>query len=126
MEKGVIRNVGKLGWLDTTAFGSDLRVVDAKGAWITPGLVDIHSHIGVASLPILKGSLDVDSLNGVVQPWLRSLDGLNTHDESYPLSLAGGVTSSLILPGSANAIGGYHHLNGNGQFRYSAQGGKHL
>ncbi|KAG5734721.1 hypothetical protein E4T56_gene17010, partial [Termitomyces sp. T112] len=37
---------------------------------------------------------------------LRSLDGLNTHDDSYPLSIAGGVTTALVLPGSSNAIGG--------------------
>lgn len=34
-----------------------------------------------------------------------SLDGLNTHDDSYALSVAGGVTTSLVLPGSADAIG---------------------
>jgi hypothetical protein len=37
---------------------------------------------------------------------LRSLDGLNTHDEAFELSVAGGVGTALILPGSANAIGG--------------------
>lgn len=110
MEKGVIQNVGRLGWLDLTAFGGDLQVVDAKGAWITPGLVDIHSHIGNFPLPNLRGSSDGNSLNGIAQPWLRSLDGLNTHDETYPLSLAGGVTTSLVLPGSADAIGRYQSL----------------
>jgi hypothetical protein len=43
----------------------------------------------------------------------RALDGLNTHDDSYALSIAGGVTTSLILPGSANAIGedaGHHDV----------------
>lgn len=105
MEKGIIQNVGRLGWMNLTAFGGDLQVVDAKGAWITPGLVDVHSHIGDFPLPLLEGALDGDSQNGIAQPWLRSLDGLNTHDETYPLSLAGGVTTSLVLPGSVNAIG---------------------
>ncbi|EKM81023.1 hypothetical protein AGABI1DRAFT_127066 [Agaricus bisporus var. burnettii JB137-S8] len=106
MEKGIIKSVGNLDWLDLTGFGSELQVVDADGAWITPGLVDAHSHIGDFSLPILEGSNDGDSLNGIAQPWLRSLDGLNTHDETYPLTLAGGVTTALVLPGSAVAIGG--------------------
>lgn len=105
MEKGIIKSVGNLDWLDLTGYGSDLQVVDADGAWITPGLVDAHSHIGDFSLPILEGSNDGDSLNGIAQPWLRSLDGLNTHDETYPLTLAGGVTTALVLPGSAVAIG---------------------
>lgn len=43
-------------------------------------------------------------------PWLRSLDAINTHDLSYNLSIAGGVTTALILPGSANSIGGQAYL----------------
>ena len=55
--------------------------------------------------PSLSGAKDGNSYNGPILLWLRSLDGLNTHDDSYPLSFAGGVTTALILPGSANAIG---------------------
>lgn len=36
---------------------------------------------------------------------LRSLDGLNTHDDAYELAVAGGLTTSLVIPGSAGAIG---------------------
>lgn len=35
---------------------------------------------------------------------LRSLDGLNTHDDAYELAIAGGLTTALVIPGSANAI----------------------
>lgn len=38
-------------------------------------------------------------------PWLRSLDGINTHDDAYKLSISGGVTTVNVLPGSADAIG---------------------
>ncbi len=62
--------------------------------------------MGVFSLPILDGAYDGDSIKGDMQPWLRSLDGLNTHDESYEAVVAGGVTTGVILPGSANGIGG--------------------
>jgi len=61
--------------------------------------------MGDASAPILRGSMDVDSVKGPILPWLRSLDALNTHDESYRHAAAGGVTTTLILPGSDNAIG---------------------
>jgi hypothetical protein len=47
----------------------------------------------------------VNSKKGPILPWLRSIDGLNTHDESYELAMAGGVTSIQVLPGSKNAIG---------------------
>ena len=67
--------------------------------------MDPHSHLGDASSPALDGAVDDNSLKGTIQPWLRSVDGLNTHDDSYALSIAGGVTTALVLPGSANAIG---------------------
>jgi hypothetical protein len=65
----------------------------------------MHSHLGVGSVPNLNGASDTNSVLGITQPWLRSLDGFNTHDEAYTLSISGGVTSANILPGSANAIG---------------------
>ncbi|RDB24990.1 hypothetical protein Hypma_007852 [Hypsizygus marmoreus] len=106
LDKGLIKSVGHLGRSAIAAYGDDLVVIDAKNAWVTPGIIDIHSHLGDASSPALDGAEDDNSLKGIVQPWLRSLDGLNTHDDSYPLSIAGGVTTSLVLPGSDNAIGG--------------------
>lgn len=65
----------------------------------------MHSHLGVDSSPALEGASDTNSIKGLVLPWLRSLDGLNTHDDAYRLSVSGGVTTSVILPGSADAIG---------------------
>lgn len=106
LDKGIIKSVGHLRRGTLEMYGSDLVVIDAKNAWITPGIIDIHSHLGDAPSPALDGAEDDNSLQGTVQPWLRSLDGLNTHDDSYPLSVAGGITTALILPGSANAIGG--------------------
>jgi hypothetical protein len=64
----------------------------------------------VDSAPYLRGSSDTNSFKGLVQPWLRSLDGLNTHDEAYRLSISGGITTAVVLPGSANAIGLYRYL----------------
>lgn len=108
LDKGLIKSIGHLRGLVPQLqreHGKNLVVVDAKGAWVTPGIVDIHSHLGDGASPALDGAEDDNSLKGTIQPWLRSLDGLNTHDDSYPLSIGGGVTTSLILPGSANAIG---------------------
>ena len=67
----------------------------------------MHSHLGDAPSPELEGAIDDNSLKGPILPWLRALDGLNTHDDSFALSISGGITTSLILPGSANAIGVY-------------------
>ncbi|EKM54380.1 uncharacterized protein PHACADRAFT_123385 [Phanerochaete carnosa HHB-10118-sp] len=105
--KGIIKGIGQTARKALNAYKDDIEVVDAKNAWVTPGIVDLHSHLGDASSPELDGaSGDDNSLNGPIVPWLRALDGLNTHDDSYTLSIAGGVTTALVLPGSANAIGG--------------------
>ncbi|KAH0587756.1 hypothetical protein H2248_006514 [Termitomyces sp. 'cryptogamus'] len=105
MDKGIIKSIGKVP-KHLLEIASHAIVVDAKGAWVTPGLVDLHSHLGVLSAPIMAGSNDLNSVHGPILPWLRSIDGFNTHDESFQLSIAGGVTSAQVLPGSGNAIGG--------------------
>ncbi|KAI5118175.1 hypothetical protein M0805_008416 [Coniferiporia weirii] len=100
---GLIKSIGRV---SVAHLYDDLTTVDAGGAWITPGIVDLHSHLGLDSAPALSGASDTNSRKGIAQPWLRSLDGLNTHDDAYHLSISGGVTTSLVLPGSANDIGG--------------------
>ena len=47
----------------------------------------------------------MNSRKAPILPWLRSIDGLNTHDDAYELSMSGGVTTAQVLPGSANNIG---------------------
>lgn len=53
----------------------------------------------------MQGAFDVNSVRGPTLPWLRSIDGFNTHDDGFELGIAGGVTSAQILPGSGNSIG---------------------
>ncbi|KAJ6491356.1 carbohydrate esterase family 9 protein [Mycena vitilis] len=102
IDKGLIQKIGSV---DLRSY-ADVEVLDAAGAWVSPGIVDLHSHLGVFSAPTLNGAADTNSLKGLVLPWLRSLDGLNTHDDAYRLSISGGVTTATVLPGSADAIGG--------------------
>jgi len=101
LDKGMIMEVGGIPQHNC----KDITVLDAQGGWVTPGIVDLHSHLGVYSAPSLEGANDGNSLKGTIGAWIRAIDGLNTHDDSYNTSIAGGVTTSLILPGSANAIG---------------------
>ncbi|KAG6891465.1 hypothetical protein C0992_006196 [Termitomyces sp. T32_za158] len=106
LDKGIIKEVGDISQTTIDSYGQQLVVVEAARAWVSPGIVDMHSHLGVDSAPSLNGADDTNSFKGLVLPWLRSLDGLNTHDEAYRLSISGGVTTSVVLPGSADAIGG--------------------
>ncbi|PFH51541.1 hypothetical protein AMATHDRAFT_2992 [Amanita thiersii Skay4041] len=105
LSKGIVKAIGDISSQDLKDH-DEVDVVYLNGEWVTPGIVDIHSHLGVDSAPHLEGSDDTNSLKGITQPWLRSLDGINTHDDAYRLSISGGVTTANILPGSANAIGG--------------------
>ena len=61
--------------------------------------------MGVDSSPELAGATDYNSEKGLILPHLRALDGLNTHDDAYEGTVAGGVTTALVLPGSGNGIG---------------------
>ncbi|TCD67498.1 hypothetical protein EIP91_012303 [Steccherinum ochraceum] len=103
LENGIVRSIGYIPD-DLVVKAHNLTVVDAGGAWLTPGLVDLHSHVGLISAPFMK--FEVNSPNGPILPWLRSIDGLHTHDEAFELAIAGGVTTVQVLPGSSNAIGG--------------------
>ncbi len=95
-----------LGSLQGEVFYFLVQNIPILNQFIGLRIVDMHSHLGVDSLPELTGSGDTNSLKGLILPWLRSLDGLNTHDEAYHLTRSGGVTTANVLPGSADAIGG--------------------
>ncbi|KAF8662710.1 hypothetical protein AX16_001152 [Volvariella volvacea WC 439] len=110
LDRGVIVRAGHVPRWVLAGIQGKIEVIDVNGKWITPGLVDLHSHIGVGSSPELRGADDTNSIKAPILPWLRSVDALNTHDDSYELSVAGGVTTAQILPGSANNIGGQSFL----------------
>lgn len=106
LDGGVIRKIGSEKEILELVADKDADVVDLHGAWVTPGIVDMHSHMGVDPAPSLRGTADTNSLKGPALPWLRSLDGFNTHDAAFNGSIAGGITTMLVLPGSAGNIGG--------------------
>lgn len=95
IKDGKIAAVGK-GLQDASA-----KVVDASGKHITAGIIDEHSHIAAAS--INEGGQSVTSE-------VRIADNLNPDDINIYRQLSGGVTSSHILHGSANTIGGQTQL----------------
>ncbi|KAJ6555140.1 hypothetical protein DFH09DRAFT_1038104 [Mycena vulgaris] len=111
LNKGLIIAVGKIPE-SRVACLDNIEVVDVHGMWVSPGIVDAHSHLGVGSAPRLSGmwASDSNSHKAAILPWLRSIDGINSHDLAYRLSMSGGVTTAQVVPGSANNIGGQSFL----------------
>lgn len=99
---------------------SGALVLDAKGGFITPGLIDTHSHIGVYAWPGSIGTSDGNEMSNPVTPHMRSESGFWPQDPALWRALAGGVTTLQVLPGSSNVIGGRSfvaHLKPEGSAR---------
>ena len=93
------------------AVGSDLSVdgatdVDASGKWVTPGIIDVHSHLGVYPSPAVDSHSDGNEMTAPVTAEVWAEHSVWPHDPGFTTALAGGVTALQILPGSANLMGG--------------------
>ncbi|KKY23202.1 putative amidohydrolase 1 [Diplodia seriata] len=104
LEHGLIKSVGAN--IATDSLPSDVQVYDAQGRPLTAGIVDMHSHAGVNPLPQLRGNEDTNEMSADITPYVRSIDGLDPLDHQIQVIKSGGVTTSLVLPGSGNNIGG--------------------
>lgn len=85
---------------------ADATRVDARGKWITPGLIDVHSHLGVYPSPGVSAHSDGNEMTGPVTPNVWAEHSIWPQDPGFGTALAGGITSLQILPGSGNLIGG--------------------
>jgi imidazolonepropionase-like amidohydrolase len=99
IENGKIKAVGKD--LDIPA---GARLLRAKV--VIPGLIDIHTHLGVYSLPMVAENSDGNEMTNPVTPQVRALDSFNFDDPAIAVGRAAGVTTIVSRPGSANVIGG--------------------
>ena len=97
----VLVKAGKITKIGKNLSADGAKVIDGAGKYLTPGIIDEHSHI--AAFSINEGAQSVTSE-------VRIADNLNPEDISIYRQLAGGVTSSHILHGSANTIGGQTQL----------------
>ncbi|CAK7266648.1 hypothetical protein SEPCBS57363_002196 [Sporothrix epigloea] len=92
--------------IDVSSLAASTHVWDAHGRMLTAGIIDMHSHAGVSSLPELRGNEDTNELSADITPYVRSKDGIKPLDHQIQVIKSGGVTTSLVLPGSGNNIGG--------------------
>lgn len=94
------------------AIGKDLSIdddgviIDAKGKWVTPGIIDVHSHLGVYPAPGGRAHSDGNEATKPVTAQVWAEHSIWPQDSGFQRALAGGVTVMQILPGSANLVGG--------------------
>jgi imidazolonepropionase-like amidohydrolase len=101
MVDGRIQSVGR----NLTA-PAEARIVDAKGRWVTPGLIDVHSHHGVYPSPRVSAHQDGNEATDPVTANVWAEHSIWPQDPGFTTARIGGVTSMQILPGSANLMGG--------------------
>jgi len=95
-----------------TAIGPQLQApdgaahVDGRGKWVTPGLIDVHSHLGVSPSPGVRAHNETSEATAPVTAQVWAEHSTWPQDPGFTAALAGGVTTLQILPGSANLIGG--------------------
>jgi imidazolonepropionase-like amidohydrolase len=81
-------------------------VVDATGKWVTPGVIDTHSHLGVYASPGVQAHSDGNEATSPNTAEVWAEHSVWPHDPGFTRALEGGITSMQILPGSANLFGG--------------------
>ncbi|WP_371398203.1 amidohydrolase [Fretibacter rubidus] len=95
-----------------TAIGTDIDggnadvTVDAKGRYVTPGIIDIHSHLGNYPSPGIRAHSDGNEVTSPVTSEVDAEHGVWPQDPGFDEALAGGTTTLHVLPGSANLFGG--------------------
>jgi len=110
VENGRIREVGA--GLKPPARAT---VIDAKGQWIFPGLIESYTHLGLAEIDLVQVMRDDEEGTDPVAPQLRALDAYYTESELIPVARLHGITGAFTAPGEGDVFAGEGavvHLDG--------------
>jgi imidazolonepropionase-like amidohydrolase len=97
---------GHIAALGDVPVPAGVPVIDAGGRVVTPGLIDAHSHLGVYATPEVSAHADGNEATSPITAEVNAEHSFWPQDPGLTRAAAGGVTSLLVLPGSANLIGG--------------------
>ncbi|QDH33363.1 amidohydrolase [Porphyrobacter sp. YT40] len=90
-----------------TPIPADIAVFDGAGKFVTPGIIDIHSHLGDYPSPGVEAHSDGNEATAPTTPEVWAEHSVWPQDPGFSRALAnGGITALQILPGSANLMGG--------------------
>ena len=110
IENGFVRIKGKkiaeLGDMSEYESKKEDEVIDVQGAWVLPGLIEAHAHIGITEEKWGTMGDDCNEENLPVTPALRAIDAVNPMDPAFHDAIEAGITSVMAGPGSANVVGG--------------------
>jgi len=101
VDQGKIVAVG-----ENLAIPDNCSVLTIAGKYVTPGLIDAHTHLGVYGESLAWSGEDLNETSGPTTPELDVLDAINPDDVGLADAVAGGVTTVMVAPGSANPVGG--------------------
>lgn len=85
---------------------TDYEILDVQGAWVLPGLIEAHCHIGITEEKWGTIADDSNETTIPVTPALRAIDAINPMDPAFHDAIEAGITSVMVGPGSSNVVGG--------------------
>lgn len=104
---GVLMVDGKIAQIGTDITAPEgCQVIDVQGAYVMPGIIDAHTHIGIFESGIGDAGVDGNETNDPITPEMRGLDGIYPLDTEFQRAYEAGVTCVATGPGSGNPIGG--------------------
>lgn len=106
LEKGRIQAIGE--GAGTAPKGT--KIIDAAGKFVTPGLIDTHSHMGVYAIPSVPAHSDGNEMTSPTTAEVWAEHSFWPQDPSIWRAVSGGITTIQVLPGSANLIGGRSYV----------------
>lgn len=110
IENGYVRIIGdkiaELGDMSEYESKKEDEVIDVQGAWVLPGLIEAHAHIGITEEKWGTMGDDCNEETLPVTPALRAIDAVNPMDPAFHDAIEAGITSVMAGPGSANVVGG--------------------